>query len=77
MSNRSREKRDFEIFTWIFFLVILVVLFVYYFIAGFFGNCIFHWPPRWDIAACWHEQTVPAQQKAAKGAEPFFPQQLK
>jgi hypothetical protein len=65
---------EFEKFCWVVFIVILIISFIYFVIAGFITNCVFHWPIRWDVGTCWHEQIMPAQQKAAQTAEPFMPQ---
>ena len=52
---------------------VFVVCFMAYFIYGFFTNCVFHWPIRWDVDECWHEQIAPAQNKAAESASNFIP----
>ena len=62
-----------EQFQWILVGVVLVFGFVVYFIYGFFTNCIFEWPPRWDIGTCWEEQKAPAKQKAIEDALQFAP----
>ena len=73
--RRRREKpmSKEEKVAWIITCVVFVVCFVAYFIYGFFSNCIFHWPIRWDIGTCWHEQIQPAQNKAAESASNFMP----
>ena len=53
--------------------VVFIVGFVVYFIYGFFTNCVFEWPPRWDIGTCWDEQKAPAKQKAIEDAIQFAP----
>ena len=62
-----------EQFMWAVAGVVFVVGFLVYFVYGFFTNCIFHWPIRWDVGACWHEQIAPAQYKAAQSASNFMP----
>jgi len=62
-----------EQFQWLVVGVIFVIGFIAYFIYGFFTNCIFEWPPRWDIGTCWEEQKAPAKQKAIEDAIKFAP----
>ena len=71
--RRSRGMTKQEQFQWILVGVVLVFGFVVYFIYGFFTNCIFEWPPRWDIGTCWEEQKAPAKQKAIEDALQFAP----
>jgi hypothetical protein len=77
MSRRSDKKREQEIAVigLILFIVVLYIAFAYFQVAGFLGNCVFHWPPHLlHPIVCWHEQTAAAEQKAAQVAQPFFPQ---
>lgn len=60
-------------FQWILVGVIFVIGFIIYFIYGFFVNCIFEWPPRWDVGTCWEEQKAPAKQKAIEDTIKFAP----
>jgi hypothetical protein len=53
--------------------VVFVMVFLVSFTYRFLGNCIFHWPIRWDTGACWNEQIAPAQYKAAESASNFLP----
>lgn len=71
--RRSHGMTKQEQFQWILVGVVLIVGFVVYFIYGFFTNCIFEWPPRWDIGTCWEEQKAPAKQKAIEDALQFVP----
>lgn len=53
--------------------IAFVVCFAVYFVYGFFINCVFHWPIRWDVDTCSHEQMAPAQYKAVQAASNFVP----
>ena len=71
--RRLRGMTRQEWFQWAVVTVVFVVGFIIYFVYGFFANCIFEWPPRWDVATCWNEQKAPAQQKAVEEAIKFAP----
>jgi hypothetical protein len=51
------------------FVLGVVIWFSWFFVC----NCIFHWPIRWDVKACWTEQIRPAQEKAGEAASNFIP----
>ena len=70
--KQSRKMTEFEKFSLIVAAIVFVISLIYFVIVGFLHNCVFHWPIRWDISACWHDQIAPAQQKAAQTAEPFI-----
>ena len=72
-SRRSGGIRKQERFQWIVVAVVFIVGFIIYFIYGFFTNCVFEWPPRWNIGTCWDEQKAPAKQKAIEDAMQFAP----
>ncbi|RJO61207.1 hypothetical protein C4544_03490 [candidate division WS5 bacterium] len=69
----SKKMTEFEKFQWIAFFIICAVLFGFYLIKGFISNCVFEWPIRWDVHACWNEQINPAKEKAAEKAINFIP----
>jgi hypothetical protein len=71
--SRNNRKNDFKKFQWVSFLIIFVLYFVMYQIAGFTSNCIFEWPIRWDAKACWLEQVHISNQKAFEKASNFAP----
>lgn len=71
--RRPRKLSEFEKFQWAVFLTACVVFFIWYYILGFFQNCIFEWPVRWDVKTCWNEQYEPARDKAAEKAINFMP----
>ena len=71
--HRSRGMTKQERFQWSLVAVVFVIGFIVYFVYGFFANCIFEWPPRWDIGTCWNEQKELARQKAIEGAIKFAP----
>lgn len=62
-----------EEFQWGVAAVVFVIVFVLSVIYYFFSNCIFEWPPRWDIGTCFSEQIQPAKEKAAEKAANFIP----
>lgn len=68
----SRKSKGFDVFAWSLFLGVVATWFVIYFFIGFVQNCIWTWPPRFDVGQCWNEQVDPAQQKALEKGEPLF-----
>jgi len=70
--KQPRKLTEFEKFSLVVAAVVFVIALIYFTVAGFLRNCVFHWPVQWDVSACWHEQIAPAQQKAAQAAEPFI-----
>ncbi len=73
-SKKIFTKKDKQyIFQWCLAAVIFTVGTVMYFSWFFVHNCIFHWPPRWDIKTCWSEQIHSAQERAAQDASLFAP----
>jgi hypothetical protein len=62
-----------DAFQWLVVCVVFAVCFVFYFIHGFFANCIFEWPLRFDVKVCWNEQVDPSVHKAAEKAANFVP----
>lgn len=71
--RRPQKMSKEEEFQWIVATVVFVVAFVVYFTFGFISNCIWEWPPRWDVGTCWNEQIDPAKDKASEKATPFVP----
>ena len=71
--RRSSGMTKQERFQWGLAAVVFVIGFIVYFIYGFFTNCVFEWPPRWDVGTCWEEQKAPAKQKAIEDAIQFAP----
>jgi hypothetical protein len=71
---RARKEAEQKKIMWLVACAVFGLCFIAYFIYGFSANCIFHWPIRWDIGACWHEQIQPAENKAAQSASNFVPQ---
>lgn len=73
--RRYRERRmtEQEKFQWVLATIIFVVFFTLYFVRGYFSNCIFEWPVRWDVKTCFVEQISPAKEKAAEKAVNFVP----
>jgi hypothetical protein len=67
---------SFEKFQWLFFFVVLITAFLLSFAYHFVSNCIFTWPIRWDIHACWNEQIKPAKLDAVDKASNFMPDRL-
>jgi hypothetical protein len=57
-------KKDIK--KWTVIAIVFTVLYIFYRISGFFSNCIFEWPIRWDVNTCWQEQHEPAKQKASE-----------
>ena len=70
----DKKMTKLEKFQWLLTAVIFGIVFVVYFSYRFATNCIFEWPIRWDVRACWHEQIAPAKEKAAEQAANFVPQ---
>lgn len=71
--RRRREDDEIERFGWLVATVVFIVMFVAYFVYGFFAHCVFEWPVRLDVKVCWSEQVDPAKQKAAEKAANFIP----
>ena len=71
--SRPRGLTKQEKFQWVFAAVVFVIAFVVYFTFNFVSNCIWEWPPWWDIGTCWNEQIDPARWKATETAAPFVP----
>ena len=55
-----------EVDKWLFIGFITAILTIWYFIPGFFANCIFKLPIRWDVKTCWNEEFKNAYDKAIK-----------
>lgn len=72
-SYQYRRMTKQEKFQWVFASVVFVLAFIVYFTFNFVSNCIWEWPPRWDIGTCWNEQIEPSQEKAIEKAAPFAP----
>lgn len=70
---RSRGMTEQEKFQWGLATAVFIIAFIFYFIGGYFSNCIFEWPPRWDVKTCFSEQINPAKDKAAEKAANFVP----
>lgn len=70
---RSRGITEQEKFQWGLAIVIFIIAFIFYFVGSYFSNCIFEWPPRWDVKTCFNEQINPAKEKAAEKAANFVP----
>ncbi len=70
---KDRKMSEQEKFQWVLTAIVFVVVFIGAFIYFFASNCIFEWPIRWDIKACWHEQVQPAKEEAIDKAANFVP----
>lgn len=70
MKHRKRKnpqgitKEDKE--KWAVVSVVFAVVYIFNLITGFFSNCVFEWPIRWDVNTCWQEQHEPAKHKASE-----------
>ena len=73
MSKKKGFKLTKKEFQSLMVATIFLICFIFYFIYNFASNCIFEWPPRWDIATCWHEQIAPSRWNAAEKAANFVP----
>jgi len=73
MHKKKKFKLTKKEFQLLFAVVIFIVVFILSFIKNFFSNCIFEWPPRWDVVTCWHEQVAPSRWNAAEKAANFVP----
>ena len=71
--HRSRGLTNQEKFQWGLTMAVFVIVFCVVFVYRFFANCVFEWPIRWDVRACWNEQVQPAKEKAAEKAANFVP----
>lgn len=71
--RREKQMTEFEKFQWVLTAIVFVVVFIGVFIYLFTTKCIFEWPIRWDIKACWHEQVQPAKDEAIDKAANFVP----
>lgn len=70
---RDRKMTEQEKFQWVLTAIVFIVVFVGMFVYLFTTKCIFEWPIRWDIKACWHEQVQPAKNEAIDKAANFVP----
>ncbi len=71
--HRDKKMTEQEKFQWVLTAIVFVVVFIFVFVSRFFSHCIFEWPIRWDIGACWHEQIQPAKDAATEKAANFVP----
>ena len=71
--KNHREMNKREKISWVITSIVFVFMFIFYFIHGFFINCVFNWPIRWDVGTCWSEQIEPAKNKAVESASQFIP----
>lgn len=69
----SKKMSEEEKTQWILTSIVFIICFIFYLLWGFISNCIFEWPIRWDVGACWIEQVKPAKEKAVEKAINFIP----
>lgn len=73
MKKRRNTKLTKKEFQWLITITVFIIAFIFYFTKGYLSNCIFEWPPRWDVKVCFSEQINPAKDKAAEKAANFVP----
>lgn len=71
--KKQRGLSKEEIFGWILFCVVFYVVLSVNMVWLFTTNCVFEWPPRFDVSVCWEEQKLEAKENAADAAGNFMP----
>jgi hypothetical protein len=70
--NTAPKITKDDVIKWTVIFIVFTVVYIFNLITGFFSNCVFEWPPRWDVNTCWQEQHEPAKQKATETVAPLI-----